>query len=1115
MSSVISNQREVFLVFDTETTGLPQYTAYRGYHDPRKCEFYDSARLLSISWILVDAETLDEVESSTYFVRPDGFSIPESSVMIHGISEEIAAARGKPVAEVLADLMDVFNAFAVRSLVAHNICFDVNIVASECYRCADEFADLAAILLRKKQFCTMRRGRAALALSKNPKLSELYRTMYGEDITNAHDAEFDTRYCCKCFQALMRIERGTPAAAAADSTTDAANDNKENVRPAEEESSETFQGAITRSRSRAIAEVTSLNASQRHIVASDCVPGGSSLIMACAGSGKTTTVVQRIRFLVQEYSVPEHKIILTTFTNHAAAEMQRRLTCAFGYKPDVLVGTFDSLALIILGRHARGGDAIVADATTAAATGNNVAQTRSVGEYSSELLAFLRDTGDGRAFIADCCGHVFVDEFQDVNDVQFEIVREFHRGGASITCVGDIAQNIYTFRDSNVSYMRDFESHFPGATVFTMAKNYRSSARIVDLANAVVSRMETGGLQMESAAARASRTADPRPTVRCFGDQHRQCVFVMDAIRRAINSAAAPLPPGEIAVLCPHNRYLFNLEELLTRHGIPNVVLDHGNSQHAQDRVCLSTIHKAKGLEWHTVFMIMLHDDVLPISRSNASEIEEGRRLFYVGVTRAKERLHMLFAPMYDVGGSARMSRYLSELQESNVVEFCNCQSRHYFTAALPRKRALLQQQQQTVDAGVSRGMPPPPPPRWSSKDARRVIADMTSQRYASLRRAFGGQLLPDDLSTSRRSHVLVYDYPERVRVIEYVQKTDMAAELAAFVKLLIQKECAAAGLLADGCRVRSLLVEEMLGSVFLDFDERMVFDRLAGNFACRSNMRLIGQIIKASNIFRKRAAVVSAFLRRASDEADSSSVVGTISSEDMGIVLRILRKIERKSRCMGMVFSFEDIRIVPHDAAFSGTRLPGEEATRLSDAYGRLLSGAGEGEQLFGDMAVVARAEAFFNKRRRSVLYKPLLDMATISPLTSVVRDAFVTQYLAAYCGASAISFFARSHLPGSALWSESFAAVVTQADGQRQRLLDVCVTDGQSGSGGLGLSFEDLLHGLVAKQLRESCLDTSVEGLAFFNPLAGVVTQVDVASYPRGADLVAALGITADRRS
>lgn len=182
-------------VFDTETSGLP-YKARGKQYDYENLEHFDTSRLISISWLLLDNEN-KIVNKSTYFIKPDGFEVSPQSIKIHGLSKEFLLDNGITIHEMLLNLNGLFEKFNIELIIAHNVIFDINILKSELYR-----YDYNITLEKVKSiqtFCTMFKAQPIMKMRKWPKLSEAYRFFYNEDITNAHDAEFDTLYCYKVY----------------------------------------------------------------------------------------------------------------------------------------------------------------------------------------------------------------------------------------------------------------------------------------------------------------------------------------------------------------------------------------------------------------------------------------------------------------------------------------------------------------------------------------------------------------------------------------------------------------------------------------------------------------------------------------------------------------------------------------------------------------------------------------------------------------------------------------------------------------------------------------------------------------------------------------------------
>ncbi len=119
--------------------------------------------------------------------------------------------------------------------------------------------------------------------------------------------------------------------------------------------------------------------------------------------------------------------------------------------------------------------------------------------------------------------------------------------------------------------------------------------------------------------------------------------------------------------LSPEESLMKFLEEVALITGLDQVDED-------QDALTLMTLHSAKGLEYHTVFIIGLEEGLLPHSRSNldSAEMEEERRLCYVGITRAKERVYLIFARQRKLYGNIQAntpSRFLNDIPE-DLVDF-------------------------------------------------------------------------------------------------------------------------------------------------------------------------------------------------------------------------------------------------------------------------------------------------------------------------------------------------------------------------------------------------------------------------------------------------------------
>lgn len=185
-------------VFDTETSGLP-YRERGSNYDYTNLDHFNSSRLLSISWLLLN-DVNEIVKKKTYYIKPDNFEISEASINIHGLTKEYLNENGITIHEVLLILNSLFTKYNINLLIAHNINFDINILKSELFRY--QYNITLDIIENINTFCTMLSSQIKMNVYKWPKLAEAYRYFYNEDITNAHDAEYDTLYCYRVYLKL-------------------------------------------------------------------------------------------------------------------------------------------------------------------------------------------------------------------------------------------------------------------------------------------------------------------------------------------------------------------------------------------------------------------------------------------------------------------------------------------------------------------------------------------------------------------------------------------------------------------------------------------------------------------------------------------------------------------------------------------------------------------------------------------------------------------------------------------------------------------------------------------------------------------------------------------------
>ena len=201
----------MYLIFDTETTGLP-----KRWNAPLT-DSENWPRCIQIAWQIHDANGA-LVSHEDYLIQPDGFTIPFDSEQVHGISTALAEAQGVPLAEVLDKFHQALN--QVDYVVGHNVSFDRNIMGAEYLR-----AGVADILEGKAVVDTCTEETAALCQLpggrggkfKLPTLSELYHFLFQESFEEAHNATADVEATSRAFLELLRQDALHPEAFSTDS----------------------------------------------------------------------------------------------------------------------------------------------------------------------------------------------------------------------------------------------------------------------------------------------------------------------------------------------------------------------------------------------------------------------------------------------------------------------------------------------------------------------------------------------------------------------------------------------------------------------------------------------------------------------------------------------------------------------------------------------------------------------------------------------------------------------------------------------------------------------------------------------------------------------------------
>ena len=353
---------------------------------------------------------------------------------------------------------------------------------------------------------------------------------------------------------------------------------------------------------------------------------GPLLIVAGAGAGKTKTITHRIAHLV-ETGVRARSNLAVTFTNKAAGEMRERVHALMPEGVGTpLVATFHSLGVRLLREfHAEAGlprGFSIWDRDDSVRAVKRILERMDIGEWTPRniLSAISRQKGDGvspeeyaervhsyrdktvaqvwreyettlkdedaldfddllaralkllqtdervLSLLQNRWQHITVDEYQDTNKAQYEIARLLAGKERNICVVGDIDQNIYSWRGADIAHLMSFERSFPGAKVVTLEQNYRSTRTILAAANAVIAKNVK---RLEKNLFTENPTGEP---IILYGGRNEidEAWFLAQTAARLIEEGT---PADEIAVLYRENFQSRALEEAMLAFDVPYRVL--------------------------------------------------------------------------------------------------------------------------------------------------------------------------------------------------------------------------------------------------------------------------------------------------------------------------------------------------------------------------------------------------------------------------------------------------------------------------------------------------------------------------------------------------------------
>ena len=350
------------------------------------------------------------------------------------------------------------------------------------------------------------------------------------------------------------------------------------------------------------------------------------LILAGAGSGKTTVLINRIAYIIDQSLAKPWQILAITFTNKAAGELKERLTAMLGDTGgDVWAATFHSTCARILRRdgdrigysshftvydtddskrlvkdcqkalniddkmishksilseisHAKDSMLSPADYQAAAGSDFRLAKIGAVYElYQKRLreadamdfddllgntVELFRQCPDVLEYYQNRFRYIMVDEYQDTNQVQYEFVRLLAEKSKNLCVVGDDDQSIYKFRGATIENIMSFEKSYPNAKVIRLEQNYRSTKNILNAANAVISNNE----ERKGKTLWTENPEGDKIQIHTSSNEQDEAGFVATTI---LEQVAKGRKYSDFAVLYRMNSQSNILEKVFVKSGIP------------------------------------------------------------------------------------------------------------------------------------------------------------------------------------------------------------------------------------------------------------------------------------------------------------------------------------------------------------------------------------------------------------------------------------------------------------------------------------------------------------------------------------------------------------------
>lgn len=413
----------------------------------------------------------------------------------------------------------------------------------------------------------------------------------------------------------------------------------------------------------------------------------NELILAGAGSGKTTTIAAKIKFMVEVLKMDPDEILLLSYTNEAVREMQQIIVDKFKIKVSIM--TFHKFAIGLLGNNLSIKECVnyhdikyskiekffllsylylFSNMTIQDIINEKFARAfldfeQDFNKYYYEKLPLKRNiksllfkanalifkskvndayrTFDSLIWDASKLDiynihykYILIDEYQDISNLRLSFIKKYvAKENSKLMCVGDDWQTIFSFASSNINNILDFEKTFCDTKVLKIINTYRNSQELIDIAGQFIMK---NSRQIKKNLKSIKRMMNPIEIIE-YSDKNDLISKISANVEKFIDKKIAFI-----------SRYKSDIDIIVDdvtfkRNGDKIIYKD-------QKEIYFYTIHSSKGLGFDYVFILNNQSGYygFPPKRNKTSifkaekSILEERRLFYVGLTRTKNKVYLI-----------------------------------------------------------------------------------------------------------------------------------------------------------------------------------------------------------------------------------------------------------------------------------------------------------------------------------------------------------------------------------------------------------------------------------------------------------------------------------------